>query len=130
MLDLILQDKSFRDQKTRNNLVLKDGATVKYVNLDTSIKKLRRKYANLKTKWRKLRDRVKNGSGLSPKNEPRWYKYLNPIFSETNEDIELAADSADVSCMDNFGKDPGNESYPGSEASNFSCDKGSNFSAS
>ena len=73
---------------------------------------------------------MKDESGLSPKNEPRWYKYLNPLFSETNEDIELAAKSADVSCMDNFGEDPGNESYPESEASNFCDYEGSDFSAS
>ena len=73
---------------------------------------------------------MKNGSGLSPKNELRQCKYLNSMFSETYEDIELAAESADVSCMDNFGEDPGNESYPESGASNFSDDEGSNFSAS
>ena len=77
--------------------------------------------------WLKLRDRVKKGSGLSPKNEPRWYKYLNPIFSETNEDTELAAALANVSCMDNFGKDSGNESYPESEAANFSEDEVATF---
>ena len=73
---------------------------------------------------------MKNGSGLSPKNELRQCKYLNSMFSETYEDIEPAAESADVSCMDNFGEDPGNESYPESGASNFSDDEGSNFSAS
>ena len=49
--DLILQDKSFLGQNNRNNFILKDGTTVKYVNLDTSMKKLRIKYANLKTEW-------------------------------------------------------------------------------
>ena len=49
LLDLILQDKSFRDQNNHNNLVLKDGITVRHVNIDTSIEKVRRKYANLKT---------------------------------------------------------------------------------
>ena len=73
---------------------------------------------------------MKNESGLSPKNKPRWYKYLNPIFSDINQGVELAAESADVSCMNNFGEDPRNESYPESEVSNFSDDEGSNFSAS
>lgn len=41
LLDLILQDKSFRVQNNRNNFVTKDGATVKYGNLDTSTEKLR-----------------------------------------------------------------------------------------
>ena len=73
---------------------------------------------------------MKNGSGLSPKNELRRYKYLNSMFSETNEYIELATESADVFCMVNFGEDPGNESYPESGASNFSDDEGSNYSSS
>ena len=40
--DLILQVKSFRDQNNRNNCVLNNVTTVKYVNIDTSIKKLRK----------------------------------------------------------------------------------------
>ena len=67
-LDLILQDKSFWDRNNRKNFVFKDGTTVQYLSLDTSIEKLGRKYANFKTEWHKLRDQVKNGSGLSPKN--------------------------------------------------------------
>lgn len=46
-----------------------------------------------------LRDREKNGSGLSPQNKLRWYKYLKPTFSETNEDIDLAAESAETSTV-------------------------------
>ena len=41
LLDLILQDKSFRVQNNCNNFVTKDGTTVKYGNLDTSTEKLR-----------------------------------------------------------------------------------------
>ena len=44
------------------------------------------------------------------------FKYLNPIFSEISEDIELAAESADISFMNNFGEGPENESYLESEA--------------
>ena len=58
------------------------------------------------------------------------FKYLNPIFSEISEDIELAAESADISFMDNFGEGPENESYLESEAWKFIDDEGSNFSAS
>ena len=97
LFDKILHDPDFKTQNEKNNFHLKDGTVMKYLSIDTSIEKLRRKYANLKTEWRRIRDRVKNGSGLSPKNEPLWYNYLNPIFSETNEDIDLAAESADLS---------------------------------
>ena len=51
------------------------------------------------------------------------------MFSEINEDIELAAESGDVTCMNNFDEDPGNESYPESEAWNFKDNEGSHFSA-
>ena len=73
---------------------------------------------------------MKKRSGLSPKDEPQWCKYLNPIFPESSEDIELAAESTDVSYMDNLSKDPGNESYSKSEASDFSDHEGSSCSAS
>ena len=66
LLYIILQDKSFRDQNYRNHFVLEDGTTVKYVNHDTSIEKLRRKYANLKMEWRKLE------ADLGLLQHPRW----------------------------------------------------------
>ena len=75
----------------------------------------------------KLRDRVRNGSTLPPKNEPRWHKYLNPIFSESNEDTELAAKSANVFCMNSFDEDPGNDSSPESEVSNIVSSSVANF---
>ena len=50
------------------------------------------------------------------------YKYLNPIFWKRCEDADQAAESIDVSCMDNLGENPGNESYPESEVSNISGD--------
>ena len=84
----------------------------------------------MKKEWRKLKERLENGSGLSPKNESLRYKYLYLICSETNEDTEQAAESADVFCMDNFGEDPGNDRYLENEASNFSDDECSNFSVS
>ena len=69
----------------------------KYQQLDTSIPKLRRKYANLKVEWRRLTDRCKNGSGLSPEKELKWFCILNEVFSETNSEITLATSSQDLS---------------------------------
>ena len=34
---------------------------------------------------------------MSPKREPKWYKILNPIFTETNEPLELASGIEDTS---------------------------------
>ena len=47
--------------------------------LDVSIERLRQKYKWLKTEWGKHTRRAKNGSGLEPEKEPRWYQILNPV---------------------------------------------------
>ena len=74
----------------------------KYEPLDTSVLKLRKKYVNLKTEWRKISDRAKTGSGLAPEKEPKWYNHINEIFSETNADLDLAAESGDLSFTRQF----------------------------
>ena len=87
------------------NFKSKDGSIFKYEQLDTSIPKLRKKYTNLKTEWRKLTERAKTGSGLAPEKEPKWYQHLNVIFAETNEELQLAADSGDLSFTQEFNID-------------------------
>ena len=37
--------------------------------------------------------------------EPKWYKILNPVFTETIEDLEITWNSADVSFSLNEGDD-------------------------
>ena len=64
--------------------------------LDTFIEKLRKKYMNMKTKLRKLTDRIKRGSGLSPINESRWYKFFNEIIAETHEELVASARTEDL----------------------------------
>ena len=59
----------------------------------------------MKAEWRKISDRAKRGSGLAPEKEPKWYKILNPVFTETNEDLEITGNSADVSFSLNEGDD-------------------------
>ena len=73
---------------------------------------------------------MKDGNGLSTKMKPRWDNCLNPIFPETSENNNLAAESANLSCIHNFSEDPGNESYLENEVSNFSDDEGISFSTS
>lgn len=41
-------------------------------------------------------DRIKKGSGKSPIQEPDWYKIINPIFSDTRGNFEIASKASDV----------------------------------
>ena len=68
-----------------------------FEKLNTSVEKLRRKYANLKTKWKDQQDQAKRGSGLASEDEPGWYQHLNPIFSDTNVEINLSSSGNDLS---------------------------------
>ena len=68
-----------------------------YKKLDTSIEKLRQKYKSLKTEWSAKTTRARNGSGLEPDKEPRWYQVLNPALAETHKPCELASSSLDTS---------------------------------
>ena len=51
-----------------------------------------------------MSDKAKRGCGLAPGKEPKWYKILNPVFTETNEDLEKTGNSA-VSFSLNEGDD-------------------------
>ena len=102
ILDGALKDKDFKNENEKQNFTSKDGRVLKYEPLDTSVLKLRKKYANLKTEWRKISDRAKTGSGLAPEKEPKWYNHINEIFSETNADLDLAAESGNLSFTQQF----------------------------
>ena len=54
-------------------------------------------YTSFKADWRKILDRAKRESELAPGKEPKWYKILNLVFTETNEDLQITRNSADVS---------------------------------
>ena len=73
--------------------ILKLRTVSKYQQLDSSIPKLRRKYATLKVEWHTLTDRCKNGSGLSPEKEPKWFCILNEVSLETTSEVTLAVSS-------------------------------------
>ena len=64
--------------------------------LDITPARLRVKYKFLRTQWRKLTDRVKKGSGKAPIEEPEWLTILNPIFSDTMGDMDVASSPSDV----------------------------------
>ena len=96
IFDVHRAELEFETENEINNFKYEKGETIKYEPLDTSFLKLRRKYASIKAEWRKLDDIAKKGSGLSPKREPKWYKILNPIFTETNEPLELSSGIEDI----------------------------------
>ena len=64
---------------SRNADHFKGGKSTK---LDISIDRLRHKFKWLKTQWGEHTRRAKNGSGLEPEKEPRWYQILNPVFAK------------------------------------------------
>ena len=65
-------DKTQREEKVNSNPV------------DIFIAKLRNKYKYLKNQWRKITDRAKTASWKKAKDDPEWYKILDPIFNETH----------------------------------------------
>ena len=50
-------------------------------------------------------ERAKRGSGLAQEKEPKWYEILNQVFTETDEDLEITENSADVSFLLNESHD-------------------------
>ena len=76
-----------------------------YLPLDTSVNKLRKKDTSLKAEWQNILDRAKRGSGLAPEKEPKWYRTLYPVFTETKKDLEVIGNSGDVSFFLNEGDD-------------------------
>ena len=59
--------------------------------LDITAGRLRVKYKWLRNQWRKFTDRVKKGSGKAPIEAPEWFIILNPIFSDTMGDLDVAS---------------------------------------
>ena len=99
--DEALQDSGFIESNERNNFMNKDKTVKSYKNIETSIEKLRIKFKSFKQEWSKIQSRIKNGSGLAPEKEPHWWKYLNPVFSETNEVINLTSSAGETSFVRN-----------------------------
>ena len=76
----------------------KDSHPIPHKTLDTLIERLRNKYTALKQECSKIITRIKSGSGLSPEKEPVWFKHLDPVFCETNEEMKLTS-SATETCF-------------------------------
>ena len=79
-----LNDREFKLSNIEKNFT-KDGHPIPHKTLDTSIERIRNKYKALIQEWSKTIMRIKGGSGLSPV----WFKHLDPVFFETNEEMKL-----------------------------------------
>ena len=90
----LMLSNEFKEENEREKS--KSTSKRKYTPLDTSPAKLRIKYKFLRTQWRKFTDRVKKGSGKSPKTEPEWFTILNSIFSDTMGSMDTASSPNDV----------------------------------
>ena len=89
-----------------------------YTELDIDIDKLRVKY-KWKQDWSRITDCIKNGSELSPDEDLRWFKHLNPVFCEANEIASLSSYAAGISIANKRNERHG-------ESKGLSCSEGEN----
>ena len=93
-----LNDREFKLMNNDKNFT-KDGHPIPLKTLDTLIERLRNKYKVLKQEWSKIITRIKKGSGLSPEKEPLRFKDLDPVFSETSEEMKLTSSTTETSFL-------------------------------
>ena len=55
----------------------------------------------MKQGWSKIQAPIKNGSELALGKEPHWWKYLDSIFSEKNEVINVSSSAGETSFVRN-----------------------------
>ena len=96
--DKELNDRGFELLKIEK-IFRKNGHPIPHKTLDTSIARLRNKHKALKQEWSKIITRTKSGSGLSPEKEPVWFKHLDPVFCETNEEMKLTSSATETSFL-------------------------------
>ena len=87
-------DREFKLSNIEKNFT-KDGHPIPHKTLDTSIERVRNKYKALIQEWSKTITRIKGVSGLSPV----WFKHLDPVFFETNEEMKLTSSATETSFL-------------------------------
>lgn len=92
-----LEKEEFIKVNEMNFLDKKTGKKVPHQKLDISIQRLRNKFKMLKSEWTNLNSRIKQGSGLAASEEPAWFKHIDPVFTETNEDFTLTSSAQETS---------------------------------
>ena len=89
-----LSSQEFKEENEREHRGSKSKKDLPPLRVD--VERLRVKFKWMKDQWRKYTDRIKKGSGKSPIQEPEWFKIINPIFSDTHGNLEIASKASDV----------------------------------
>lgn len=98
---------------TENIVSLKRKNVLTHLRIDVG--KLRVKFEWIRVQkwirvqWHKYTDRIKKGSDTSPIEEPEWYKIINPFFSDTHSNLEIASKAGDVLSHENSETDSDEE---------------------
>ena len=125
VLERYLSSEEFNQENEREKS--KSKGKRKDSPFDITPARLRVKYKFLRTQWQKLTDHVKKGSGKAPIEEPKWFTILNPIFSDTMGDMDVASSPSDVlshcSTSDEETDTPNTGSQDEAEASGDSVDE-------
>lgn len=90
----VMSGADFKEENQREIRSSKSKKGLLPLSIDAD--KLRTKFKWLKDQWRRYSDRIKKGSGKSPIQEPEWYTILNPVFSDTHGNLEVASKVSDV----------------------------------
>ena len=89
-----LSSQEFKEENEREHCGSKSKKDLP--PLRVNVERLRVKFKWMKDQWCKYTDRIKKGSGKSPIQEPEWFKIINPIFSDTHGNLEIASKASDV----------------------------------
>lgn len=110
-----ISSEEFKEENDREHRQSKSKKALTHLRID--VEKLRVKFKWIKDQWRKYTDRIKKGSGKSPIEEPEWYKIINPIFSDTYGNLEIASKARDVLSHENSDTDSDEEQTETSHSS-------------
>ena len=72
-------------------------------NYQFNVPQLRAKYKWLKKEWRKINTKIRTGSSLGAKDTevPSWYELLDPLFSESVDDmLSISSKASDLLASD------------------------------
>ena len=93
-LNELMSSEEFKEENEREHNTSKSRKDLTPLRID--VEKLRIKFKWMKDQWRRYSDRIKKGSGKSPIQEPEWYRIINPLFSDTHGNMEVASQASDV----------------------------------
>ena len=86
-LEELMSSEEFKEENEREHGGSKSKKGLTSLKIDVE----KNKFKWLKDQWRRCTDRIKTGSGKSPIQEPEWYRIINPFFSDTHGNMEVAS---------------------------------------